>query len=330
MVFAWHFIHINNNHLSEATFLPLSFLSEGHTGVAVFMTLSGYLFTKLLDGRRIDYLPFIWNRALRLLPLLLLVILLVGARDYFGDGNYLVYGKRVLSGLLLPTLPNGGWSITVEFHFYLLLPLLLYFSNRWQWAPFLVLALAIVVRYELHLLFGEVQTQAYRTIIGRIDQFVLGALAYRYRDLLGSRHGLTIFVFVGFAIFYWYFESVGGFYEHLGYPSPSGLWIVMSTLEGLAYGTLISWYDNSFEHSSGRISRFFALIGTYSYSIYLLHFFIVFELGELIDTHLVELTNVYVALAFAPAAFLLMLPIGYLSYRFVESPFLRFRTRYIR
>jgi peptidoglycan/LPS O-acetylase OafA/YrhL len=97
-------------------------LIEGHTGVALFMTLSGYLFAKLLDGKDINYVSFIWNRALRLLPLLpllLFVIAIVGIRDYFyKDLNTVDNLERIAKGLILPTLPNGGWSITVEFHFF--------------------------------------------------------------------------------------------------------------------------------------------------------------------------------------------------------------------
>jgi peptidoglycan/LPS O-acetylase OafA/YrhL len=86
------------------------------------MTLSGYLFAKLLDGKDINYLSFFCNRALRLLPLLSLVLLIVGIRDYFGGGHHFLYLRKVLAGILLPVLPNGGWSVTVEFHFYLALP----------------------------------------------------------------------------------------------------------------------------------------------------------------------------------------------------------------
>ena len=330
MVFAWHFIHINGNHLSSPSIIPLPLLTEGHTGVALFMTLSGYLFAKLLDGKEIDYLSFIWNRALRLLPLLTLVVLIVGVRDYFGEGQYLAFLKRILSGLIKPGLPNGGWSITVEFHFYLILPLLLYFSNRSKYALFGFVFCAVAIRYLLYLEFGEVQKLAYNTIIGRVDQFILGIAAYQFRNLLRNRHLLAGGVFLGFSVFYWYFESLGGFYKYPSYPSPSPIWVFMTTIEGLVYGILISWYDNSFRHSTGRISKFVALIGTYSYSIYLLHFFFYRQLSAIIDRYVFDLSNVYYALLFAPLAFLMMVPLGYLSYCFIESPFLKYRTRYIR
>ncbi len=68
LVFTWHFIHVNNGHEAAPPIFPLSILTEGHTGVALFMALSGYLFAKLLDGKNIIYTSFIWNRFLRLAP----------------------------------------------------------------------------------------------------------------------------------------------------------------------------------------------------------------------------------------------------------------------
>src|SRR5882672_9954754 len=74
MVFAWHFTHAWNGYpipfeYAPAVF-PLSLLDEGHTGVALFMTLSGYLFAKLVGDRRVDFPNFLWSRAVRLGPLL--------------------------------------------------------------------------------------------------------------------------------------------------------------------------------------------------------------------------------------------------------------------
>lgn len=135
MVFTWHFLHVHDGHFAAAPLFPLSLLSEGHTGVALFMTLSGYLFAKLLDDKKINYPAFPWNRFLRLAPLLLLTLLIFGFSRYSSSGmlplDYaLFFTKWILSGLVLPTFPNGGWSITVEFHFYLMLPFLLFFTGN--------------------------------------------------------------------------------------------------------------------------------------------------------------------------------------------------------
>lgn len=135
LVFTWHFIHINNGHLALAppAAFPVFLFSEGHTGVALFMTLSGYLFAKLLDGKKIIYSSFLWNRFLRLVPLLAVVIILSGIKRYLSGDNMAAYATLIVSGIVEPTLPNGGWSITVESHFYLSLPVLLLLSRRWEY-----------------------------------------------------------------------------------------------------------------------------------------------------------------------------------------------------
>ena len=43
-----------------------------------------------------------------------------------------------------------------------------------------------------------------------------------------------------------------------------------------------------------------------------------------------ETMGFYESTAFATLGFLLMFPVGYLSFRFVESPFLRLRRAYVR
>ena len=329
MVFTWHFIHVGSGQLAPPPAFPLSLLTEGHTGVALFITLSGYLFAKLLDGKSINYLSFIWNRFLRLAPLLTLVIFAVGFREYLSGKDLYHYVGSIFAGIVKPSLPNGGWSITTEFHFYLLLPVLLCLSRKSKYSLMVLLATAVLIRSLVYLGRGEIHTLSYWTIVGRIDQFLLGMLAYQFRSLITGRHMFVICSLVLFATFYWYFDSQGGFYKNPSYPSPSAIWIFMPTIEGFAYALMIAWYDNSFLHSNGKLSRFVSLIGIYSYSIYLLHFFLVFRVSRAISENLVDLSNIYLALIVSPICFLLMIPIGYVSYRFVESPFLKLRTRYI-
>jgi peptidoglycan/LPS O-acetylase OafA/YrhL len=100
IVFTWHFIHVNNGHLAPPPIFPLSLLTEGHTGVALFMVLSGYLFAKLLDGKNIIYTQFIWNRFLRLAPLLLLVIFIIGLKKYFSGQDISTLAILAATGFL--------------------------------------------------------------------------------------------------------------------------------------------------------------------------------------------------------------------------------------
>jgi len=52
-------------------------------------------------------------------------------------------------------------------------------------------------------------------------------------------------------------------------------------------------------------------------------------MAKSIDTHLIDLASIYTAMLISPVAFLLMMPVGWLSYRYIESPFLKYRRRYI-
>jgi len=337
LVFVWHFTHGHQG--SPVPFegvpvwSPLVLFDEGHVGVALFMTLSGYLFAKLLDGKRVSYPLFFLNRLLRLMPLLLLVMAINAAREALVSHDIWAayeYLSALPSGFIWPTWPNGGWSITIELHFYLLLPLLLSGFRRWPQGLGMLLVLAIVFRTGIHYWTGEVQHLAYGTIIGRIDQFVLGIIAFHGRTLLIGQHLRAAVIAVAFITLYWWFDHQGGFYLQPSYPSPSRLWIVLPTLEGAAFAGLIAWYDGSFSHGNGPLSRMFGLLGGYSYSIYQMHFYFVFAVAQWIHVNVLDISSFYVALPVSLLALVAMMPIGYLSMRFVEGPFLRLRRRYIR
>ena len=335
-VFVWHFMHGQQQNgypvpFEGAPFIPpLAILDEGHTGVAIFMTLSGYLFAKLLDGKDIIYRQFYLNRALRLFPLLILVAALKAVdMALFNYGDFHLYGKSLISGFVLPDWPNGGWSIAVELHFYLILPFILFLARRNSNFLLLILATAIIFRTGLYLSAGTVHHLAYSTIFGRIDQFVLGVYFFIRRDWLANRVQLTIGILLVFYIVFWLFNNAGGFYQLGGImPSQNVIWVFLPTLEGFAYATAIACYDRNMRFGTGKISAVWAEYGKFSYSIYLLHFFVVFRVAEFINERLISIENVYLALPFGVILFLAMYPVSWLSYRFIEEPFLQFRKRY--
>jgi peptidoglycan/LPS O-acetylase OafA/YrhL len=330
LVFCWHFLHNTRANPIAAGYdapFPLSIFNEGHTGVALFMALSGYLFAKLLADREVRYGAFFWNRFLRLAPLIVVVLSVVAIRLLHLGTDPLAYYADALFHRVL--WPNGLWSIECEIYFYLLLPALLWLDRRSAMALPAALLFAIALRAAEWSATGSVQDAAYWTLFGRIDQFLLGIMAYRHRALFANRPLVAAAIAVAFLAFYAWFDRAGGFNGTV-YPSPSRLWIFLPTIEGLSYAALIAWYDQSFRPRDAGVSRVIARFGTYSYSIYVFHFFVVFWLARQIDAHVVPLGQFLVALPIALLAFGLMLPIGYLSYRFIETPFLKHRRKYLR
>lgn len=332
-VFMWHVTHGLEKAGSPVpfdytpSFFPLSILDEGHVGVSIFMCLSGYLFAKIINRNQINYPAFLWNRFIRLAPLLLLVIVVVGVNEIiFHGGSAYSYLKSIGKGMILPTLPNGGWSITVEVHFYLLLPLLLFLTRRSVWFALPLLAAAILIRVGIYAYLGEVQTFAYWTIIGRFDQFTLGIAAFYLSNYVNGRHWTAACVFLVFSLFYYAFDLAGGFFQLGGpYPSKNTLWIFMPDIEGVCISFLIAYYDATALFKPGRISRAIAAIGGVSYSIYLLHFFVVFHESKLIAKFELPYAGI---LACGTVAFLAMVPIGLASFHLIEKRFLVFRMRY--
>jgi peptidoglycan/LPS O-acetylase OafA/YrhL len=332
LVFVWHFLHMTPNfpvpYASQPIF-PFALLDEGHTGVALFMTLSGYLFAKLVGDHRIDFPCFLWSRAVRLGPLLVVVIAAWIVIEWLIGTP--IPASDIVGGFLFPTWPFGTWSITIELHFYLLFPLLLFLFRRH--GPFVLLtvvAAAMLLRFDWWRTFGEAQHVAYWTIIGRIDQFVFGmlfALVPIQRKVLRIIAGVSL---ISFLALWTEFDRMGGFHHFDGTPSKSPLWIVIPTVEAITFSSLIAFYDGSTFKMPAWLDRALAKVGEWSYSIYLLHFFPIVLMRHLFWESQGDAGNFYFALLAANFAFLAFLPIPAASYHFFEKRFLAYRKHYLR
>jgi peptidoglycan/LPS O-acetylase OafA/YrhL len=313
----WHFAHRPDNTPVPLTKAPwLGLLDEGHSGVALFMVLSGYLFARLIGDRQIDFRQFLINRLLRLVPLLVLVFLLYGLRNRTADP--LAYIADLIVGLAWGW-PLGAWSIAVELHFYFLLPFVLMWQRRYPWLPLALAGWMIGFRALLFASGAELQPLAFFSIIGRADQFLLGILAARV--IMSSR--LALGAFGAFYLYYAGFTAAGGLYGLVGSP----IWIIHPTIEAAGFAALIIWYDRN--PWRGPVMDFIAKGGTYSYGTYLLHGFNVTATAAMVDAW-IGLDHVLEALPFALLYFVAMTAISSAVYRLVEVPFLRFRRPYGR
>jgi peptidoglycan/LPS O-acetylase OafA/YrhL len=175
----------------------------GQAGVSIFFVISGYLITGLLVARRERLVTFWRRRALRLLPalgFLLLVItplsLLLGRHSAWGDALvgalYVGNWERALGGGMGDL--SHLWSLAIEEQFYLVWPLaLLFLRPRARWLVALAVGLALLrplVTPDMAI-FGT---------FGRADALLLGgAVAFsgvRFPSW-SAWAGLALVVFIG-------------------------------------------------------------------------------------------------------------------------------------
>jgi peptidoglycan/LPS O-acetylase OafA/YrhL len=137
MVLACHFVYAREHTGWAARFL-LNFVGEMGRGVMLFFTLSGFLISWPFWKRKANHAAVLvppgygWRRFWKIYPPLALSILLLTPFYILTQGDAPVYlhaAIQWLSGLAF-LMPASGrfnpvmWSLVVEIHFYLVLPLL--------------------------------------------------------------------------------------------------------------------------------------------------------------------------------------------------------------
>lgn len=313
--------------------LLLAALAEGHTAVSLFMVLSGFILTYGSLDDAVAYRPFIRNRLLRTYPLFLLLVFagIGAAPGQFTWAAFLqtVFGFANLPGALVaPPFTSMLWTIAVEWQFYVLFPLLVAVLKT-GWTRSLIGMLAVLLLFRAMAVFagGNARDLAYMTILGRLDQFLLGMWAawwFRQRPL--TRRGGALQALLALAAV---LGALAAFNRAGGWPLVASWKVFWPTLEGFLWAAFLVGYVDWANAGDARWSRPVARVGEISYSIYLVHFVVIqavlasglaFTLSgrPLVDAMLTTLLLVL------PATLL----VSALTYRFVEAPFLRLRGRY--
>ena len=320
----WQWVHTTN---------PLAaVLIEGHTAVALFMVLSGFIFTRAALGHTIRYGAFIRNRLLRIYPLfvLLLVTGVHAKPETFVLGPFL---QTLLLGANLPGRLEVGhisvmfWAIAVECQFYLLFPFLLGFLERlgWRWLAGALL-LCLLLRAVSVLEGAHARNLSYLTLVGRLDQFLLGmALARSMRD-----HAAWWRPWILPAAAVAVVAALAVFHRLGGWPVESPWKIVWPPVEGAVWAAFIGGYLTVADRLPGLVSRALAAVGTISYSIYLLHFLVIEQLvGHRWGWR--PTGNGYADALLTTACLVtpIVLAASTLTYLVVERPFLRLRGPYL-
>jgi peptidoglycan/LPS O-acetylase OafA/YrhL len=301
----------------------------GFVGVDVFFVISGFLMTGIvargLERGSFSFAGFYLARARRILPALIVLcaVLLLAGRfvllpdEYRTLGGHVLYSLGFVSNIefwqaagyfdaashekwLLHT-----WSLSVEWQFYLILPVLLWAAAKlgrghgrtalaWTAAAALLVSLALSVattKSNPTAAFFLLHTRAWELLGGGMVYFAAASLSMT----APARRGLELAGLVAIV------ASIALFDRDSAWPGASALLPVAGAMAVLAANRSSLW-------TGSPLAQW---LGDRSYSLYLWHWPVYVALAY------VELRDDVSALA---AAMLLTFMLGHLSYAWVEVP----------
>ncbi|MCM2278460.1 MAG: acyltransferase [Oligoflexia bacterium] len=169
----------------------IGFLLHGELGVQFFMILSGYLLTRAHRDRALGLADYLRKRAIRILPAYYAAVLGVSALILLGLGsrNFPLAPEElpwhVVSHLLLIhawfgetaySLVSVWWSMSLEWQYYMIFPLLLPMLARARPFPFLAIVTALSLGYRAFILarFPGQDHLLWGIFAGRMTEFAAG------------------------------------------------------------------------------------------------------------------------------------------------------------
>jgi peptidoglycan/LPS O-acetylase OafA/YrhL len=331
----------------------INFLLHAHSAVNVFIILSGFVITHLLIVKNESYLDFISRRFFRLAPAMYFSIFLaIVVFDFYklaytglsfsGDTsmrlarifeqennffihlfNHLTLIHSIFPQEVIPYSPTTflapAWSIGLEWQFYLIAPLLLFYIKRSQNAIIVATVLLLIVRYFVQHSSGL--HWQYNSLFFKVpDYFLVGILSRliierlqtgkQFADIAILLAGL-MFLQDAYSTFIWLMILGLIFYEmgHLDIDSKI-----------FKKGLNIFFFNNVITN-----------IGKWSYSTYLIHI-PVFSLlvgGYAYSTNPLDLTR-QTALLILLISLPIVLILSRVMYAYVELPSMNFISNRIK
>lgn len=323
----------------------------GSLGVIFFFVLSGFLITYLLLHEKkttgtIAVGKFYLRRILRIWPLYFLVVVLgffilphveIMELTYFEKHLNEGFGtKLVLYLLLLPNLalaafvsmPHIGhlWSIGVEEQFYVLWPVVLKYAKNILRALLLISVLIIIVKVGVLWAWSENPESELLNVLKpfmamtKIESMAIGGIGswFLFRgkgvQLLYSNL-LLIFSLAGIVFTVYWMPDI---LQNATYLVQSVFFLIIIIN--------VSCNPNCFLKMENRL---FVFLGNISYGIYMYHMIVIaLVLGLLRHFHYPVSNGIGSQLIVYSATIVLTIFVAWLSYRYFESGFLRFKSRF--
>jgi len=309
------------------------------TGVDLFFVISGFCMYMMYDSRIegfswVSYQALLASRARRILPAFAAAVLFAALvwRSNYGEFPL----DQVLEHLaFIHILVSSGnqlaapfWSLATEWHFYLVLPLLVIMGRRHGYVPTLFAAAVASMLYRC--VESALAPVSDFQLPSRLTEFILGIAVARLvisgHPLPRSLNGLAG-VALGLGV------MLAGRFLMTDQVLMSRAHVIARTanvpLLALGY-SLILWSVVSSDSFAARALRTAPMqgLGRLSYSFYLWHWFPAVWIGNLMTEHLGP--KPFVPISATILATLAVVPLAWTSYNLFEAPYFAGRERYKR
>lgn len=309
---------------------------SGYLGVDIFFVISGCLITGMvkqgIEQGDFSFSEFYFRRAKRLLPAAYVTFIATSFLSFiFLDARELraftqqIFGAVTFTGNIVLWRQSGYfagaaalkpllhvWSLSIEEQYYLLLPAALYYVPRRFWIA--GASLILIVSLALYVALVPLRpTTAFYLLPTRAWEFAIGSLA-----ALAALNGAKTIRLVLSCLFW---PSVVALVAIPIMPMGASHPIVSAFIVCMSTAVVILRRHEVLNGNFG--SRALAKVGDFSYSLYLVHW----PIFAFINNSYVSgqpPTGVYVV------AIALALCLGFLLYRYVESPIRRTEVRISR
>lgn len=304
---------------------------EGHSAVALFIVLSGFILSYGVFDKELNYGGFLLARCARIYPMMIVCLALAVATGSF---DLLLIINSLLpidSRALVPSpFTSMFWAVKIELQCYLLFPALLWLLKS-KGAHFLVLVLVLALALRALAVFGagaDPRDISYWTVAGRLDQFVIGILAAKGAREYGLLRISPLCVLPAAVLV----VSMLTLFNRLGGWPVQDTWrILFPPIEALVWAGLIVTYISAGRLLPAKIGTILVAVGTVSYSAYLLHPVV---MEAVIQRQLwlpLAIRTDWNAIATSLlVVFPLVTGLATLAYHLIERPFMSMRPRYIR
>jgi peptidoglycan/LPS O-acetylase OafA/YrhL len=323
-------------------------IANGFTGVALFFVISGFIFTwGALQVGKFDWKAFYTNRLLRIYPLYILLVLATVMMNYGSVSIVDVVGYLTGFGNLHPALGQFDvvlWTISVELQFYMLFPfLLMLLKRKGPWHLVGLIAIMIMLRTVARASDLSLTNPVYWTMLGRLDQFLVGMilawlvqtrgwLAALQRSVSVASGWVTARLVAGLVLAGAAMVVAQQIYYDAGWKAGDGLInVAWPTIDAAMWALVAVFYVAVVRRFPRKLMIPLQFVGTISYSLYLLHYPIVKALYR--QNIVPEIAGHHFLSGLLFATFV-VLPVSIvaatITYYVIEKPPLDLRKRYAK